>query len=264
MSATMKPQYVMNIKITKHLLLLATLLVCILLVSCETDEKSIVTESVTGNDKGFYIRGILNDEKVNIGRNDSLPIKQDTYTIDNNGSQTLEINVPEKDSASFCYGRYVSSIKSIFRYEEQPEATTNTEEDTENIPVFKEKPITAKIYFSKIPIDECIFSKELEGMNDFFDMGTYQYERFNDSLSNVVIVDYFPEIVTANKGSYYSSRFGDNADSVFEIKNVTFMPDHNFIVEGILSCKLYNSKDSTLSKELKDGSFRIWVRSNYR
>ncbi len=194
----------------------------------------------------YYFKGTLDGKELNIEQkifDPPLLDGPDMVSSDFGGSQTNDIEVLGEPGTGICYGTYASGL---IYYDFQ-----------ENYDKFD----TAKMYFFRIPVGDCILENELIAMKDFLALKNQKYRKFSDNDKNAVALDFFPA-GTANQQIYYSSRFGDNTDSFFEITSVEEIDSGTFLVEGKFSCKLYKFNDETEYKELKEGEFKITVSNN--
>jgi len=217
--------------------------------ACNSNDGDDVKEREPLLIENHYFRGTLNGQEWSIERNlyDTYPLINRNYiTIDFGGSKTDDSGFLGEQDTGFCYGRYACGLVLS-------DSTDNPDQLD-----------SAKMYFKTIPIGDCTLENELISMKIFLERNNYEYGTFPEKLLlNTVALDFFPGNIE-NERIYYSSRFGDNTDASFKITSVSELENGLFEVEGNFNCKLYSNNDETDFKELKNGTFKIKIKSNLK
>ncbi|WP_420574719.1 hypothetical protein [Kordia sp.] len=214
-----------------------------LVASCESSDDSNNNTPEPILLENYFFKGSLDNEVMNIENRIYDDFELSTRNrLDFGPSQTDDDQDP---GSGYCYSLYACGIF--------PSAGVSAED----------RPDSAKIYFTWIPVGDCTLANELTALRNFLELPNFEYAIFPESVNipNVVGLDFFPKEFP-NGETYFSSRFGDNTDASFQITAVEEIETGVFIVEGTLSCKLYKQNDDSEFKVLENGEFKIKISTN--
>lgn len=238
------------IRVLKYGLLV--LIQVLLFQSCSKDDggdSDTTSEEVPEPIEEYFFRGTLGDEVLDItsAKYDSSvlnPPLLDSYIIEYGGGGTDSFL--NSQDIEHCFGDYSLGIRPTIG----PDA---------NLP-------TAKIYFRDIYLGPCSIENEKLGIEAAFDENEFVYTEFlGDETEKRLSLYYYPpnvESIPINELDFYFS-IGENSNSEFEITSITEESSDIYIIEGNFACRMYSHLDDTKFKDLKDGTFRIRIKTNF-
>ena len=220
-----------------------------LISSCEENDSGSEQDSLIDKDpvplQEFYFQGTLGDEdflfKAVQYDASVLNVPLNDYSFEFGGSRIdKEMASVNLKPVEFCYGSYAFGIGP------NPGITSN-------IP-------HGKIYLRNIFLDQCFLENEILNLKSTFKNDDFVYSQsLGDKSRNRVEFFYYP---TGNLEDDFYSSINENANSSFVIDSVIKEEEGTFILEGRFECRMYSLLDDANFKDLKDGKFRIRVKTN--
>jgi len=239
-------------KKTNYVLLCLSLFVTIMIFSsCEESESLSEGDSSSDEDpvpiQEFFFQGTLGDEAFNFKSEQydisTINVPVDDYIFEFGGSKIDRVmGTINSEPVEYCYGDYAFGI-------------TPTMGTSANIS-------HGKMYIRDVFLNQCSIENEILNLESAFDANNFVYTQFlGDDANNRVEFFYYPPGVFNDQYDFYFS-INENTNSTFMINSVIKEESGVYILEGSFTCRMYSRLDATNFKDLKDGKFRIRIKTN--